>query len=75
MTEAKARQTSPLRLFALKAYTDSLQDGVSIICIILRHIDAEAVDFDTLLYWYLKVRANSKQGYEPPRLALPRILA
>lgn len=31
------------------------QDGLSIICIILRNIDAESIDYDTLLYCYLKV--------------------
>jgi neurofibromin 1 len=35
--------------------TDWFQDGLSIICIILRHIDAENIDYDTLLYCYLKV--------------------
>ncbi len=31
------------------------QDGISIICVILRNIDAEAIDYDTLIYCYLKV--------------------
>ncbi|TDZ28740.1 Neurofibromin [Colletotrichum spinosum] len=30
------------------------KDSLSIICIILRHIDAENIDYDTLLYCYLK---------------------
>lgn len=32
-----------------------LQDGLSIICIILRNIDDESIDYDTLIYCYLKV--------------------
>lgn len=32
-----------------------LQDGLSIICIILRHIEADNIDYDTMLYCYLKV--------------------
>jgi hypothetical protein len=31
------------------------KDGLSIICIILRNIDTEAMDYDLLLYCYLKV--------------------
>ncbi|KAK3315246.1 hypothetical protein B0H66DRAFT_337826 [Apodospora peruviana] len=34
------------------------QDGLSIICIILRNIDAESVDYDTLLYCYLKIASR-----------------
>ncbi len=32
-----------------------LKDGLSIICIILRNIDGEVADFDSLLFCYLKV--------------------
>lgn len=35
--------------------TDMFQGGLSMICIILRNIDAEANDYDLLLYCYLKV--------------------
>ena len=31
------------------------KDGLSIICIILRHIDQGSLEYDTLLYCYLKV--------------------
>lgn len=33
-----------------------IQDGLSMICIILRNIDTEATDYDLLLFCYLKVR-------------------
>jgi hypothetical protein len=32
------------------------KDAVSVVCIILRHIDTESIDYDTLLFCYLKVR-------------------
>jgi neurofibromin 1 len=35
------------------------KDGLSIICVILRHIDSDSIDYDTLLYCYLKVSASS----------------
>jgi neurofibromin 1 len=35
------------------------QDGLSIICIILRNIDVESIDYETLLYCYLKVCSRS----------------
>ncbi|KAI0020415.1 GTPase [Xylariomycetidae sp. FL0641] len=31
------------------------KDGLSIICVILRHIDQDSIDYDTLLYCYLKI--------------------
>ncbi|KAK3343967.1 hypothetical protein B0T25DRAFT_584814 [Lasiosphaeria hispida] len=34
------------------------KDGLSIICIILRHIDSESIDYDTLLYCYLKIASR-----------------
>ncbi|KAK0635111.1 hypothetical protein B0T17DRAFT_515391 [Bombardia bombarda] len=34
------------------------KDGLSIICIILRNIDTESVDCDTLLYCYLKIASR-----------------
>ena len=34
------------------------KDGLSIICIILRNIDTESVDYDTLLYCYLKIASR-----------------
>ncbi|KAL2257760.1 hypothetical protein VTK26DRAFT_9213 [Humicola hyalothermophila] len=34
------------------------KDGMSIICIILRHIDAESIDYDTLIYCYLKIASR-----------------
>ncbi|GKT49449.1 neurofibromin [Colletotrichum spaethianum] len=34
------------------------KDSLSIICIILRHIDAESIDYDTLLYCYLKIASR-----------------
>lgn len=40
------------------------KDGLSIICVILRHIETEGIDHDTLLYCYLKVRQHSTQ--QPP---------
>jgi hypothetical protein len=33
------------------------KDAVSVVCIILRHIDTESIDYDTLLFCYLKVCA------------------
>jgi neurofibromin 1 len=36
-------------------FTNDPKDGLSIICIILRNLDAEAADYDLLLYCYLKV--------------------
>ncbi|KAI8668992.1 Ras-GAP domain-containing protein [Fusarium keratoplasticum] len=34
------------------------KDGLSIICIILRHIETESIDYDTLLYCYLKIASR-----------------
>jgi len=34
------------------------KDGLSIICVILRNIDAESIDYDTLLYCYLKIASR-----------------
>ncbi|KAK4662632.1 Ras GTPase activating protein ira2 [Podospora pseudopauciseta] len=34
------------------------KDGLSIICIILRNIDAESIDYDTLIYCYLKIASR-----------------
>ncbi|AEO71616.1 uncharacterized protein THITE_2124231 [Thermothielavioides terrestris NRRL 8126] len=34
------------------------KDGLSIICIILRNIDGESIDYDTLLYCYLKLASR-----------------
>jgi neurofibromin 1 len=34
------------------------KDGLSIICIILRNIDGESLDFDTLIYCYLKIASR-----------------
>lgn len=34
------------------------KDGVSIICVILRNIDAESIDYDTLMYYYLKIASR-----------------
>jgi neurofibromin 1 len=34
------------------------QDGLPMICIILRNIDTETTDYDLLLFSYLKVRSS-----------------
>ncbi|KAH8677702.1 GTPase-activator protein for ras-like GTPase [Xylariales sp. PMI_506] len=34
------------------------KDGLSIICVILRNIDSDAIDYDTLLYCYLKIASR-----------------
>ncbi|PHH85358.1 hypothetical protein CDD83_544 [Cordyceps sp. RAO-2017] len=34
------------------------KDGLSIVCIILRHIEDERIDYDTLLYCYLKIASR-----------------
>ncbi|KAI1139653.1 GTPase [Hypoxylon sp. FL0543] len=34
------------------------RDGLSVICIILRHIDQESIDYDTLLYCFLKIASR-----------------
>ncbi|KAI1341677.1 GTPase [Xylariaceae sp. FL0016] len=34
------------------------KDGLSIICVILRHIDQDSIDYDTLLYSYLKIASR-----------------
>ncbi|PNY29463.1 Pentafunctional AROM polypeptide [Tolypocladium capitatum] len=39
------------------------KDGLSIVCVILRHIENENIDFDTLLYCYLKIA--SRLWHEP----------
>lgn len=41
------------------------QDGISIICVILRHVDSESIDYDTLLYCYLKVRQTHTVWLRP----------
>ncbi|KAK4060229.1 uncharacterized protein Triagg1_10854 [Trichoderma aggressivum f. europaeum] len=40
------------------------KDGLSIICIILRHIEADNIDYDTMLYCYLKpiTRLSKSKG-------------
>ncbi len=49
------------------------QDGISIICVILRNIDAESIDYDTLIYCYLKVRISAALPVilSPPLPSLP----
>lgn len=54
MMEERARCVDPEQNFD-KLSKLTVQDGLSIICIILRNIDAESIDYDTLLYCYLKV--------------------
>ncbi|KAM4066974.1 GTPase-activator protein for ras-like GTPase domain-containing protein [Hirsutella rhossiliensis] len=39
------------------------KDGLSIVCVILRHIENESIDYDTLLYCYLKIA--SRLWHEP----------
>jgi neurofibromin 1 len=34
------------------------KDGLSIICIILRNIDGDSIDYDTLIYCYLKIASR-----------------
>ncbi|KAI5862275.1 GTPase [Durotheca rogersii] len=34
------------------------RDGLSVICVILRHIDQDSIDYDTLLYCYLKIASR-----------------
>ncbi|KAL9565336.1 hypothetical protein ACKAV7_010425 [Fusarium commune] len=34
------------------------KDGLSIICVILRHIETESIDYDTLMYCYLKIASR-----------------
>ncbi|KAI0006414.1 GTPase [Xylariaceae sp. FL0662B] len=34
------------------------KDGLSTICVILRHIDQDSIDYDTLLYCYLKIASR-----------------
>lgn len=34
------------------------KDGLSMICIILRHIDDDSIDYDTLIYCYLKIASR-----------------
>lgn len=34
------------------------KDGLSIICVILRHVDSDSIDYDTLLYCYLKIASR-----------------
>jgi neurofibromin 1 len=42
---------------------NDVKDGLSIICIILRNIDAEAMDYDLLLYCFLKVREPCSKDF------------
>ena len=39
------------------------KDGLSIICVILRNIETEGIDYDTLLYYFLKIA--SRLWHEP----------
>ncbi|QUC20790.1 uncharacterized protein UV8b_05031 [Ustilaginoidea virens] len=39
------------------------KDGLSMVCMILRHIETESIDYDTLLYCYLKIA--SRLWHEP----------
>ncbi|KAK5988736.1 Pentafunctional AROM polypeptide [Cladobotryum mycophilum] len=39
------------------------KDGLSIVCVILRHIETENIDYDTMLYCYLKIA--SRLWHEP----------
>ncbi|RYP11554.1 hypothetical protein DL765_007743 [Monosporascus sp. GIB2] len=53
--ESKVRTTFTL---CLLEFTDLPKDGLSIICVILRHIDQGSIDYDTLLYCYLKIASR-----------------
>jgi neurofibromin 1 len=39
----------------LRFFSDLIQDGLPMICIILRNIDTESADYELLLFGYLKV--------------------
>ncbi|KAI0182148.1 GTPase [Hypoxylon sp. FL1284] len=34
------------------------RDGLSVICVILRHVDQDSIDYDTLLYCFLKIASR-----------------
>lgn len=42
-------------LVCLECFSDLNQDGLPMICIILRNIDTESADYELLLFGYLKV--------------------
>lgn len=44
-------------------YRDESKDGLSTICVILRKVEADNIDFETLLYCYLKIA--SKLWHQP----------
>ncbi|TWU75590.1 Ras GTPase activating protein ira2 [Metarhizium rileyi] len=46
-----------------ESFLTSRADGLSIVCVILRHIENESIDYETLLYCYLKIA--SRLWHEP----------
>jgi neurofibromin 1 len=54
----------------LRFFSDLIQDGLPMICIILRNIDTESADYELLLFGYLKVTFRSfweSVSYANPR--------
>ncbi|KAF3766021.1 hypothetical protein M406DRAFT_256777 [Cryphonectria parasitica EP155] len=45
-------------IYRVTTFLREISDGVSIICIILRNIDDESIDYDTLIYCYLKIASR-----------------
>ena len=45
-------------IMSQNSFANRMKDGLSIICIILRHIETESIDYDTLLYCYLKIASR-----------------
>ncbi|KAF7549990.1 hypothetical protein G7Z17_g6012 [Cylindrodendrum hubeiense] len=45
-------------IYHVTTFLREISDGLSIICIILRHIETESIDYDTLIYCYLKIASR-----------------
>ncbi|PKS06874.1 hypothetical protein jhhlp_006950 [Lomentospora prolificans] len=45
-------------IYKVTTFLREISDGLSIVCVILRHIDAENIDYDTVLYCYLKIASR-----------------
>lgn len=58
--------TRPSRPILAALPLTMFQDGLSIVCIILRHIENESIDYDTLLYCYLKVSGPCQRRQRHP---------
>jgi neurofibromin 1 len=59
-------------LISLKSFSNMYQDGLPMICIILRNIDTESADYELLLFGYLKVSSHWNTDSMTPLILIDR---